>query len=894
MRSTPLRLVPLLALLAALPAFLVAQTLPTRGFSVIADDEQSRPVEVRLYRKMAAVVIGIDRYQNARHNLKYAVRDAEGMEKVLSEQYGFDPVYTLYDEDATRDSILELLQTTLRNTTTQEDAVLVFFSGHGDTIEGTGGPVGYLVPHDGDFGQPHRNISMETLRGDVSRLIPARHVFFVVDACYSGILATRGGEQETSRNVDYLRSVSDKPARQVLTAGMADEQVLDGGPLGFGVFTGRVVEALQTASDYVTARELAVTVGERVFSDAEQRGHKQTPTYGELSGDGDFVFVPKRKSNSQLAVEIAELEAALASSRQAQEQAEGLNDAERRAEELQRQAEMAEKLRQAKEAARIERQRQARAVEAEASALREADRRREEDRARLENEARAADLRRKLEQQQVEEDAARTDMTLSEAVTRLAELGKKITDIEATVRSEIAQEKELVRPASIQKMAKDQFETTTEFGDRKRSVDEANASERARYEREIAAADASLPGRLVQATSGFEAAIAGLTTQERPVSANQITVELGAYDADAETFSYQVRVKGVSSPITGLLGVPRADALLLYEASQAGAMTVTMSSRVSADGSVHLGDPSFSAPNLTRAYAPLTETGRLLRELYIQDLAPTRRREIGVRLAEIGDLRPGVGAKNGVPDIEWVLVSPGGSVDIRGTRKNVSPFYIARYPVTYAQYEAFVKASDGFDSSAWWRGMPSKYTPPQHGLNSQRNTLRSAPRETVSWYQAVAFTRWLSVQLRDRGADVSSGGARVSGSTWEVRLPTEWEWQWAAQGGAEKRTYPWGSWEDGRANAGHVLDSTTAVGMHPQGVAASGALDMSGNVWEWCQSKYSSPHSIAVDDTNEHRVLRGGSFNDSRVDAASSFRNSYGPPDAWYDGGFRVGLFPPL
>ena len=121
MRGIPQPLIALLALLLAIPSFVVAQTPPTRGFAVIADDAQNRPVEVQLYRKMVAVVIGIDRYADPSMNLSYAVRDAQGMEEVLRDAYGFDPVYALYNEDATKAKILELLQTRLPRETGEDD-----------------------------------------------------------------------------------------------------------------------------------------------------------------------------------------------------------------------------------------------------------------------------------------------------------------------------------------------------------------------------------------------------------------------------------------------------------------------------------------------------------------------------------------------------------------------------------------------------------------------------------------------------------------------------------------------------------------------------------------------------------------------------------------------------
>lgn len=262
-----------------------------------------------------------------------------------------------------------------------------------------------------------------------------------------------------------------------------------------------------------------------------------------------------------------------------------------------------------------------------------------------------------------------------------------------------------------------------------------------------------------------------------------------------------------------------------------------------------------------------------------------------MRLAEIGDTRPGVGLRDGVPDTDWVSISPGGSFDIEGRPKSVSPFYLARYPVTYAQYEAFVNAGDGFSTPAWWRSMPAEYRPPQQGLSAQKNQLGNAPREDVSWYQAVAFTRWLTLRLQAGNASFSSGGARVSGVPWEVRLPTEWEWRWAAQSGSEKRDYPWGYWQAGRANIGEVLTTTISVGMYPQGAAVSGALDMSGNVWEWCLNDYYPPYSSRVD-TTDNKAARGGAFDNIPSVGSSSTRDDYHPNYNLPLPGFRVGLFP--
>ena len=152
----------------------------------------------------------------------------------------------------------------------------------------------------------------------------------------------------------------------------------------------------------------------------------------------------------------------------------------------------------------------------------------------------------------------------------------------------------------------------------------------------------------------------------------------------------------------------------------------------------------------------------------------------------------------------------------------------------------------------------------------------NAPRETVSWFEAVAFCRWLSQQTGSK-----------------IRLPTEWEWQQAATGGDPTRKYPWsGEWDTSRCNSDESrLRRTTAVGMYPSGATKQGVLDMAGNVWEWCLNTYEhpeAPESLRIDESNTARVLRGGSWHSRPVYLRVSYRN-WNNADLRYNGiGFRL------
>lgn len=256
-----------------------------------AGEAAAAPRAVAAYRESWAVVIGIDDYAHW-PKLSYAARDADGVAQLLIGKYGFkaDHVLRLADGEATRERILTLLGDTLADPkkVARDDRVLVFYAGHGATRHlASGRDLGYLVPVDADLANLQGTaISMSNLQ-DVAEAIPAKHVLFVMDSCYSGLALTRGGG-----NGNFLAEISRRPARQMLTAGGADQQVADGGPNGHSIFTWTLLRALGGEGDLngdgvITATELAAFAGPIVSSLS-----RQTPAFGALPGSegGEFFF----------------------------------------------------------------------------------------------------------------------------------------------------------------------------------------------------------------------------------------------------------------------------------------------------------------------------------------------------------------------------------------------------------------------------------------------------------------------------------------------------------------------------------------------------------------------------------------------------------------------------
>lgn len=273
------------------------------------------------------------------------------------------------------------------------------------------------------------------------------------------------------------------------------------------------------------------------------------------------------------------------------------------------------------------------------------------------------------------------------------------------------------------------------------------------------------------------------------------------------------------------------------------------------------------------------EAERLLAEISCSRTHDARREDIGLRLARIGDPRPGVRNVDDCPQPNWRDV-PAGSVLVDGRREvRVAPFRLAAFPVTQAQFDCFLRAEDGFDNAAWWRGLQQR--PFGDGRAAHRGNY---PATHVSWYDAMAFCRWL--------------GARLG---LPIRLPEEWEWQWAAQSGRPDFVYPWGgAWLSGRANTDEAaIGRTTAVGMYPAGNSLQGVSDLAGNTWEWCAGSFELAEGrgvygarVGAGRDGGARVIRGGSWRVNRGFARADFRLDAMPEDRVGSTGFRLAYTP--
>ena len=214
-------------------------------------------------------------------------------------------------------------------------------------------------------------------------------------------------------------------------------------------------------------------------------------------------------------------------------------------------------------------------------------------------------------------------------------------------------------------------------------------------------------------------------------------------------------------------------------------------------------------------------------------------------------------------------------------------YYIARYPVTVAQFRAFVEQSG-------------------HQPQDENSLagLVNHPVASITWHDALRYCEWLTECLRQWQGTPEPLATLLKEQGWQVTLPSEAEWEKAARG-TDGRIYPWGNeFDAAKANMSETgIGRLSAVGCFSQGASPSGCLDMVGNVLEWTRSEdgvYPYPTHQKEREERENlqagnekvRVLRGGSFWDYQWGVRCAYRFRRAPSARRDDIGVRVVVRP--
>lgn len=275
-----------------------------------------------------------------------------------------------------------------------------------------------------------------------------------------------------------------------------------------------------------------------------------------------------------------------------------------------------------------------------------------------------------------------------------------------------------------------------------------------------------------------------------------------------------------------------------------------------------------------------TLIAKLLAGIGNRDVALRVRIAAGGVLGQLGD--PRLGQMATIPAGNFIM----GEGSDRHERF-LPEYQIGKYPITNSEYRRFIDAG-GYTNKRWWTEagwveVGQRQSEPSFWQNTRFNKP-SQPAMGLSWYECVAYCRWLSAE---------------TGRLW--RLPTEAEWEKGARG-SDGRLYPWGNEFDpgalnGRGPRDRQVCTSTPVGMYPMGISPLGLFDCVGNVWEWCTTRWKKPFPYDTEQNEWEsdylqgqtlRALRGGSWYDSKDVTRCAHRFRF-QPFGWSDrGGFRL------
>jgi len=286
---------------------------------------------------------------------------------------------------------------------------------------------------------------------------------------------------------------------------------------------------------------------------------------------------------------------------------------------------------------------------------------------------------------------------------------------------------------------------------------------------------------------------------------------------------------------------------------------------------------------------PITpDQQRLINIMLDMKRTPAKRAKAGRDINQYGDPRQGVIDFNfgtdywcKVPAGEFIMGSDQDSDNKTREESIAVDIWIGKYPITYAQYKAFLDDPDGYYNPQWWEGLSVQgLVQRNNGGGTQKWPNANQPAEHVSWYDAIAFCAWLNAKLTIDQSLKSQG--------YSIRLPTEREWEKSAKG-TDGREYPYsGKFDVTKGNTSETgIGQTSAVGIFPDGSSPYDILDLSGNVFEWTLTEYRNSNSKDIS-SNGQRVVRGGSWFNNHVSARTTFRG-YCNPAVYSDyRGFRV------
>ena len=255
------------------------ETLTARSLPATRNDKK---IELEPNGKYYALLIGNSTYTKWA-SLTSPVIDVNQIETLLKNKYNFEKVIKV--KNGTREEIFDSFDQ-LSELTTDNDYVLVYYSGHGDQK----GNKSYWIPTDAKKKYSSKWINIKDIENYLEE-IPAHHLAIMVDSCY--FTGFKGSNKIDEKKSKHYKKFLDKRARIVLASGQ-NEPVSDTGAGKNSVFGKTLIQSLENSEGAISLGEIGLSIG---YAHANM---DQMPIYATYNhwghGGGDFVFIPKKKS----------------------------------------------------------------------------------------------------------------------------------------------------------------------------------------------------------------------------------------------------------------------------------------------------------------------------------------------------------------------------------------------------------------------------------------------------------------------------------------------------------------------------------------------------------------------------------------------------------------------
>ncbi len=261
----------------------------------------TQPAGLPIYTGSHALIVGVNKYPNLPKEvqLRYAVNDAVGMKKTLVDYYGFpeENVTLLTDGDATKSAIEKALQDLSdKRRVGPDDRIIVFFSGHGQTVRAPDGrDRGFFIPTDAkvNLANPNDIAPFDATCLNMPEMLkvlfssPAKHIAIIADSCFSGLLTTSRSLFEENPLAAFLTT----SAHQAISAGTKGQKTWETDANRHGIFTFNLLAELQRRAkekqQVFTLLDLFAAIQPKVVADSSQ---KQIPQFTQFLTEGQMLF----------------------------------------------------------------------------------------------------------------------------------------------------------------------------------------------------------------------------------------------------------------------------------------------------------------------------------------------------------------------------------------------------------------------------------------------------------------------------------------------------------------------------------------------------------------------------------------------------------------------------